>query len=168
MKINKKQLAARTLKIGQSRVWFDKNRLEEIKKALTKADIRMLIKDRAIQAKQKKGTSRARARHILKQKRKGRKQGLGSRKGSLYARLSRKERWINRIRPLRSYLRYLRDNQKISPRTFQFLYKKCGGGMFRSKRHLTIYLNEHRLINPKPQTPIIINNKGVNNLLTIK
>ena len=46
-----KRLAAQVLKCSESNVRLDPNRLEEIKEAITKADIKSLVKDKAIIAK---------------------------------------------------------------------------------------------------------------------
>jgi len=44
----KKNLAAKTLKVGRDRVQFDNTRLEEIKEAITRQDIRDLATSGAI------------------------------------------------------------------------------------------------------------------------
>ena len=74
------------------------------------------------------------------QKEKGRRRGHGSRKGAKYARLSRKERWMRMIRPIRLYLRKLRDERKIDKSTYRRYYLKAKGGEFRSKHHLETHL----------------------------
>src|SRR4030043_717038 len=51
----KKALAARTFKVGVERIEFLEPRLEEIKEAITKQDIRDLYKDGAIIIKNVKG-----------------------------------------------------------------------------------------------------------------
>ena len=144
LKVQKK-LAASVLKCSKSRIRFDPERLEEIKEAITKVDIKSLIKDNAISRRPAKNTSRFRARKKLIQKRKGRQKGLGSRKGKSTARLPKKENWMNHIRKQREYLKYLRDKKVISRRVFRDLYLKCKGGFFRSKRHLKLYIDEHGL-----------------------
>jgi large subunit ribosomal protein L19e len=55
----KKALAARTFGVGESRIEFVKPRLEEIKEAITKQDIRDLYKDGAIKIKNIKGRKTA-------------------------------------------------------------------------------------------------------------
>ena len=82
----KKRLAAQILKCSKNRIWFDVDRLEDIKEAITKADIRSLIADKAVKEKPVKGVSRTRARKTALQKRKGRRKGIGSRKGKKTAR----------------------------------------------------------------------------------
>ena len=51
----KKQLAARTLGVGKSRVHFVNENLNEIKEAITKQDIRDLVSSGAIKVKEVKG-----------------------------------------------------------------------------------------------------------------
>lgn len=137
---NQRRMAANLLKCGLGRVWMDKDRLEEIAKAVTKEDIRVLINGKAIRAKQKKGISNARKKHNIKQKSKGRKRGHGSRKGAKYARLPKKDRWIKTIRPIRSYLRQLKDEKQINVSLYRRYYMKAKGGEFRSKQHLQSHL----------------------------
>ena len=137
---NQRRMAATLLKCGINRVWMDHDRLEEIAKAVTKDDIRVLINGKAIESKQKKGISSGRKKYVAKQKKKGRRRGHGSRKGARHARLPKKERWITAIRPIRSYLRTLRDEKKINKTTYRRYYKKAKGGEFRSKHHLNTRL----------------------------
>ena len=110
---NQRRMAATLLKCGLNRVWMDHDRVDEIAKAVTKDDIRVLIKGKAIRSRQMKGISKGRKRIAAQQKKKGRRQGIGSRKGAKFARQPRKQRWIQTIRPLRSFLRNLRDDGKI-------------------------------------------------------
>jgi len=133
-------MAETLLKCGANRVWMDHDRIDEIAKAVTKDDIRILIRGEAIKSKQVKGTSRGRKKINAEQKKKGRRRGYGSRKGAKYARLPRKERWIHTIRPIRSYLKMLRSEEKINKTIYRKYYRKAKGGEFRSKRHLETHL----------------------------
>ncbi len=144
-----KRLAAELLKCSQKRVRIDNDRISDIKEAITKADIRGLINSGAISAIPKKGISRGKARKRQIQRSKGRQRGQGKRKGTANARLSRKEVWINLIRSQRKLLTELKKNKKISTKTFRSLYLKCKGGFFRSKRHIKLYLTEHKLVEKK-------------------
>lgn len=137
---NQKRMAAELLKCGVNRVWMDHDRLDEIAKAVTKDDIRILINGKAITAKQIKGISSGRKKLAAKQKEKGRRKGHGSRKGAKYARHPKKERWINTIRPIRTYLKTLRDEKQIDNSTYRRYYMKAKGGEFRSKNHLQTHL----------------------------
>jgi large subunit ribosomal protein L19e len=144
-----KKLAADVLKCSKNRIALDITRLDDIKEAITKADIRSLISEGAIKKKPTKSTSRVRARKIALQKRKGRRKGLGKRKGKKTARLSKKESWINRIRTQRQFLKELKDKDIISSAVYQQLYMKSKGGFFRSKRHIKLYIEEHKLATKK-------------------
>ncbi|MBI2208687.1 50S ribosomal protein L19e [Candidatus Woesearchaeota archaeon] len=141
-----KRLAAQVLKCSESNVWLDPSRLEEIKEAITKADIKSLIKDKAIIAKKAIGTSKYRIRKNQLQKSRGRRKGPGSRKGSVNARIPKKSRWANHIRTQRSFLQNLRDKDVIERSGYRSLYMKSKGGFFRSKRHLKIYMEENGFI----------------------
>lgn len=57
---NQRRMAATLLKCGKNRVWMDYDRLDEIAKAVTKDDIRVLIKGKAIKSRQVKGISSGR------------------------------------------------------------------------------------------------------------
>src|SRR3989338_6604095 len=98
---SKKLMASKVLKVGLGRVWFDPSKFTEIKEAITREDIRKLISHGIILVKQKEGISRGGFREVIKQKRKGRKKGPGSKKGKNTSRLGRKEAWVDRIRAQR-------------------------------------------------------------------
>ena len=147
MKLNlQKRLAAGILKCSEKRIWLDSSRLEDIKEAITNADIRSLIADGVILKKQAKGIARFRARKIAFQKRKNKRKGVGSRKGKKTARTPRKGLWISKIRVQRRFIKSLKDNGLISKEDYHSLYRKSKGGFFRSKRHIKLYIEEHRLI----------------------
>ena len=133
---NQRRISATIMKCGENRVWMDSDRTDEIAKAVTRGDIRILINGGAIKSKQIIGISRGRKKFNQKQKDKGRRKGHGSRKGAKYARLPRKERWIRTIRPIRTYLRQLRDEKTIEKSIYRKYYRKAKGGEFRSKHHL--------------------------------
>jgi large subunit ribosomal protein L19e len=137
---NQRRIASTLLKCGKNRVWMDHDRIDEIAKAVTKDDVRVLIRGKAIKSRQENGTSRGRKKFNAQQKKKGRRRGHGSRKGAKFARLPRKERWIHTIRPIRSYLRILRDEKKIDSNLYRRYYLKAKGGEFRNKHHLMTHL----------------------------
>ena len=141
-----KRMAAEILDVGKNRVWIDPDRMAEVSTAITRDDIRSLIKEEAIKAKPKESTSRGRARERDKQRSKGRQSGPGSRKGSKGGRKSNKEEWMSKVRALRDKLRELRDDGKIDSSLYRELYNKAKGGTFRSKSHLETYLEERGLL----------------------
>ena len=106
----------------------------------------ILVKGGAIKSLYKQGNSRGRHTYLLNQRRKGRRTGQGSRKGPKHARLPKKERWIRTIRPIRTYLKQLRDETKIDAHTYRMYYRKAKGGVFRSKQHLKSHLIADNII----------------------
>ncbi|MCK4589272.1 MAG: 50S ribosomal protein L19e [Nanoarchaeota archaeon] len=143
---NQKRLAAEILKCSTKKIHFDPENLGDIQEAITRADIKSLINQGIISVKKKGYNSRVRARKILRQKRKGSRRGAGSRKGSKYARLGKKEAWMSKIRAQRELLKKLRDREMIEKKTYRDLYLKAKGGFFRNKRHIKLYMEEHKLL----------------------
>lgn len=140
-----KRLAADVMKVGTSRVWMDPGFEDEVSLAITRDDIRRLVDEGAIQKKRTTGVSRGRARYILQQKRKGQRKGPGRKKGKATSKMSGKDRWMMKIRPMRKELRVLRDTGKITPKVYRELYLKAKGNAFRNTAHLRTYLSERRL-----------------------
>ena len=141
-----RRLAAQILKCGKNRIKFDPFRLNDIKEAITKIDIRMLIKEGVISKKRSLNTSRFWARKRKKQKKYSKRKGFGSRKGKKTARADPKNMWINKIRLQRSYLKSLRGKGLITTAAYHELYMKSKGGFFRSLRHLKLYTQERGLL----------------------
>ena len=150
--VNQRRVAATILKCGVFRVWIDPNRTEDIATAVTREDIRNLIRSGSIQAKQKQGTSRGRIRYAQAQKKKGKRKGQGSRKGAKYARFPKKRRWISTIRPIRTRLRELREQQIIERTVYRKFYLYAKGGMFKNKGHLMSHLKAENLLKTPPKT----------------
>jgi len=141
-----KRMAAEILKCGENRVYFDPYLIDEIKMAITREDIRNLVKEGIILKKYKKGNSKYRKNVRHERKKKGRARGLGKRKGTKYARLPKKKRWMNRIRPQRRELKKLRDRKLITTATYRKLYKNAKGGMFNSVAQMNRYIKEKEFI----------------------
>ena len=140
-----KRLAAQILKCSEKKIAFDPNRLDEIKEAITKFDIRTLIKKGVIIKKGLKGVSRGRARRLQKQKSKGKRKGHGSRKGASKARKSKKEAWVEGVRLQRKFIKALKEKKIINNKIYRMFYSKIKSGVFRSKRHIKLYMEELRI-----------------------
>ena len=147
-----KTIAGKVMKCSPYRVVFATEHLSDIKEAITRQDIKTLINQGIIRKRQEKGTSRVRARHIQTQKRKGRQRGQGSRKGKKTARAPKKETWMNRIRVQRKFLKRLVEKEKVSTKDYRILYNKAKGGFFRSKRHIQLYVQEHKILKNEQTT----------------
>lgn len=126
-----RRLAAELLNVGENKVVFDALRLEDISKAITRADIIDLIKDRAIRKK-------AGIRPINKNKKKGmRRMGVGSSKLRVK---NRKAKYMAKIRKLRRYIAELRSKKVIAMEDFKELRKLSKSGQFKTRRHLKEYV----------------------------
>jgi large subunit ribosomal protein L19e len=134
-----RKLAAKLLGVGESRVWLDPTKLKELKDAITSADIAKLISKGVIKALPTKP----------RKPKKPRRKGPGRRKGGRYARLSKKQRWIAKIRPLRRMLKELRDAGEIDKQTYRKLYSLAKAGTFRDRGHLRLYLEQHGILKRK-------------------
>ncbi len=146
MKLNtKKRMAASIFGISAKRIKLDPERLSEIKEAITKSDIRSLLRDGAITKMNKRGISRGRARHLINQRKKGRRYGKGSLKGSGAARMPRKQAWINKVRTQRDLLKQLKKKGVLSVSNYRLLRNKVKGGFFRSRRHVKLFMDEYNL-----------------------
>lgn len=130
-----RRLAAEILKVGENRIWMDPSRTEEISLAISKEDIKKLIKKRFIRAKPERGTSRGRLQR--------RKRGPGSREGPSER---EKLRWMRKVRALRKMLKELRDKKVLDSSQYRKLYRMVKGGYFRDRGHLTLYLKKEGVL----------------------
>ncbi len=141
----KKRMAARVLKTSPKKVVFDETKLDEIKEAITLQDMRSLAKSSTVRKRDANEQSHGRTRARHDQKAKGRRRGLGKRKGTANARKPGKDAWMDKIRSQREFIRELREKGVVSTKTFRSLYLKCKGGFFRSRRHINLFLTEKGL-----------------------
>lgn len=142
---SKKRLAAQVLKTSLKKVRFAEDALEDIKKAITKSDIRGLVAVKKITKARTNEQSRSGARKIAEQKKKGRRQGQGSKKGKKNSKVTKKEKWMVKIRAQRDFIKELRTKKLLSPTNYRNIYQKSKGGYFRNKRHIKLYLTEHQM-----------------------
>ncbi len=137
-----KRMAAQLMKAGMSRVWMDTKSVDDIAEAVTKDDIRKLIKRNVIQKRPSKGNSRSRFKVAKAQRNKGRRKGPGSRKGTKKARDPKKRKWVRSIRAMRNSLKEMRDSGKITRSDYRLFYKKIKGGTFRTKNALLLHMRQ--------------------------
>src|SRR5688500_2054220 len=126
---NQKRLAASVMKVGASRVRIDPDRGEEVASAVTRADVRKLVQQKAT----------------------GRRTGPGSRKGAANARRPRKESWVMRIRALRDELSVLREKGAIDVAVYRDYYVRAKGGQFRSRAHMKSHMKTEGALSEEVQ-----------------
>jgi large subunit ribosomal protein L19e len=131
-----KRIAAAVLGIGETRVWVDPEKATDIAQAMTREDVRELIKQGLIQEKTATKPTRAIAkkRRVMRKKRKG--VGHGKRSGSSGARSPTKTRWVKRMRSQRRFIRLLKEKGAIDTPTHRKYYRQIKGGRFTSIRNL--------------------------------
>lgn len=151
---NQRRMAAEILKCGANRVYLNPNNLEDISEAVTRGDIRRLVNEGVIKARQVQGISTGRKKARMAQKSSGKRKGHGSRKGSKYARFPKKRRWINTIRPIRRTLKEFRDGGNISSETYRQYYRHAGGGLFRSVSHMKSHMNAEKAFIKLPEQEV--------------
>jgi large subunit ribosomal protein L19e len=142
---SQRRLAAKILRVGQNRVWIDPEKTDDAEIAITREEIKKLIHEGTIKSLPEKGISHGRARAIHQKKKKGRRYGPGSRSGSAYARISKKDAWMSRVRALRSRLHELKSSKIIAENNYRKLYKMASSGRFVSVADLERYLKTHEL-----------------------
>ncbi|MBS7604880.1 MAG: 50S ribosomal protein L19e [Candidatus Bathyarchaeia archaeon] len=142
---SQRRMAAEILGVGEERVWIDPEKIEDVKDAITREDIRRLIKEGVIRKIKDQGVSRARARILHKKRRKGRRRGSGSKSGALGARVDHLKEWVEKIRAIRRRLSELREKRIITAKTYRYLYLKAKAGVFKSISDLHQYIKAHGL-----------------------
>ena len=121
----KKELAARTFGVGVNKIFFDTRRLNDVKEAITKQDMRDLLSDGAISIKENIGRK-------MKEKSKTRR-GVGKIK---IKKKKGKREYVILVRKLRIYVGELRLQGKIPKEQFYELRKKIKARAFKDKSHL--------------------------------
>jgi len=125
----KKALAVKTLKVGKGRIVFVNSRLNDIKEAITKQDIKDLQKDGAIIVKAVKGRKK-----VLK-KSKNKSPGNVRKKVN-----KRKKEYVIMTRKLRRYVAEMKEQGKLSQEKVKDIRNKIRNKMFKSKAHLKEYI----------------------------
>jgi len=121
----KRELAARTLKVGKARIIFNRERLGEIKEAITKQDIRDLLSNKAIRIKEIKGKKKKPTRKTRRR--------AGSIKKTVNV---RKRNYMTLTRKLRAYISELKKQEVLNSKECDKLRKEIRNSLFKSKAHL--------------------------------
>jgi len=128
-----KRLAADMMGIGVSRVRIQPDRFKEADKAVTRADVRNLIKA---------GIVKKAPVHGRRKKERSSERGHGSRKGTAKTRRGSKDVWMAKVRSQRSLLRQVLAEGALDPTNKRKIYNRVKSGLFRSKRAFITYLKE--------------------------
>ena len=126
---NRKALAARTLKVGKGRIKFVVARIEEIKEAITKQDMKDLNQSGAIEIKSVKG----RKTNVSRKNRRG--------TGKIKKKVNkRKQEYVIITRKLRAYTKELFNQGKLNKEEVKEIRKRIRNRAFKSKANLKLYV----------------------------
>ena len=127
---NKKALASRALCVGKNRIVFNSQRLEEVKEAITKQDIKDLVASGAIRIKEVSG----RKTKIKSNSRR--------RAGSVKKKVKRtKTEYMHMVRRLRPFLSDLRKKKNLSSEQYHKIRREIKSGLHKTKVQLTTRVN---------------------------
>ncbi|HLC92549.1 MAG TPA: 50S ribosomal protein L19e [archaeon] len=135
-------VAARILKVGESKIWINPEQLARVGEAMTKEDLRALIKEGVVKKRLDHLQSRGRARVLLAKKKKGRKRGKGKRTGTKKARKGDKKMWMKNVRAQRRVLAELKESGAKFKKTPREIYLMIKGNYFRGKNYLKQMVEE--------------------------
>jgi len=129
-----RRIAAELMERGETAVKIKPDSIPDAKKAITREDVRALIKNGSIYAVKSKHNISAYSKVLQEKRRKGRRRGRGRRKGTMKARgiLEYKKK----IRGQRRVLKALKDENVIDNIKFKRYYALVKGGNFVSKASL--------------------------------
>lgn len=129
MKLDKKKsLAARTLGVGKERIVLVQSRLDDIKEAITKQDIRDLVEDKAIVIKEVKGRKKVK---------KSNKKSTGNIRKKVN---KRKKKYVTITRKLRNYVKELQKQGILSKDQVKEIRKRIRNKDFKSKANLKEFI----------------------------
>lgn len=129
-----RRIAGQILGRGENALKLRPESIEDIKKAITRDDVRKLIETGAIVAVKTKGELHRKARPEKK------KRGPGKRRGSSKARRGRV--WEKKVRSQRMLLKRLKLMKKVDSATFKRYYLLVKGNAFPDKRSLLLHLSD--------------------------
>jgi len=129
----KKSLTIKALKVGKKRITFVKSRLEDIKEAITKQDIKDLQKDGAIIVKDIKG----RKKNLKKSKKRS--------TGNIRKKVKKRKRdYVIMTRKLRKYVKELRNHGKLSREESIDIRKKIRNKYYKSLGNLKEHIRREK------------------------
>lgn len=127
------RLASRIMRTGLNKVWIDPQETQRVAEVKTRSDVRKLIEDKIVIKKLDHHNSRAKSRERLEAKKKGRHMGPGKKKGTRNARMSDHDIWIKKIRNMRTKLKEMKSEGKLTIEEYRTFRQKAKGNLFKNK-----------------------------------
>lgn len=145
-----RKISAEILKVGKTKIYIQPGETERLKEAMTKEDVRALIKDKIIKKRKDNLQSKSRARALKEKKKKGRKKGKGKRTGKKTARSKKKENWIKNVRAQRRTLKELKKSGVKLKKPARKIYLMIKGNYFKGKKYLETMVEERKWAADRP------------------
>ncbi len=141
-----RRLAADILHVGENKIRIVPEMIGEAMGALTREDVRNLIKKGAV----KKLPNQGRASTFKRDRR-----SAGRTRG---ARVTEKEMWMQKVRAQRKFLGVLVSEKALPKEQKRSIYYKIKSGIFKNKRAMLLYLKDNSLVSesyePKKVVPV--------------
>ena len=133
-----KRIASDLLDRGESAIRIKETALANAQKAITREDVRQLVKKGDIYAIVEKRNVSAYSKALKIKRAQGRRRGPGAKKGTRKARSS--VEYKKRVRGQRRVLLALKEEKSIDNVMFKQFYKLVRGGTFESKAQLLSHI----------------------------
>jgi large subunit ribosomal protein L19e len=133
-----KRLAAEMLDRGVSSIRVREKGLEDAQKAITREDVRKLIKDGNVYAQKEMPNTSTHSKILHEKRAKGRRRGTGSKHGSTRSRQS--VEYKKKIRGQRRVLAALKSDNTINNELYKQFYRLVRGNIFPSKASLLSHI----------------------------
>jgi large subunit ribosomal protein L19e len=137
-----RRIAARVLKVGESRIKIKPDEVKRAAEALTTDDVRTLIREKVVWAERVKGVPRIRARLKHRKKKQGRRGSAGSRKGAKHAGCTKKDLWKAKTRLQRRTLKDLKDKKALKEGVYRKAYSMIKGNAWRSRAAMLAHFED--------------------------
>lgn len=135
-----KRAASYILNRGESSIRIKPEAMDDASKALTKDDIRRLIKDGKIFATDEKHNKSTRSKRLRQARAEGRSRGTGRRRGTRKTRVGRT--WEKKVRSQRFLLKELKSMKKIDTHIFNEYYRRIKGNEYANKGTILLHMRE--------------------------
>ena len=135
-----KRAASEILNRGISAIRIKPDALKDAEKAITKDDVRALIKEGKIYAIKPKKNLSLHGKIRKEKRKKGRSRGPGKKEGKRGARIGRV--WEKKIRAQRRFLKLLLEKKIIDNKIYDKYYRLSKGNAFADKKSMIFHLRE--------------------------
>lgn len=138
------RMARRLLSCGRNKLWIDPKEKERVAAVQNYEQVKQLVADNIIIRRKDKVNSRAHARKLAEGRAKGRRMGLGKRKGTKEARLSSKTIWMKTIRSMRATLKEMKNKGELVGEEYRKCYVQAKGNLFKNKNVMVDVINKRK------------------------